>query len=142
MRASLIWNRRHDALLQRVTNLVSGSGPKLVSFKAAGQQCSVPLSPLNPPLLLDAISYPCHLAPLYSVRTYRNSEMSAADLIDTLWQILDRRVDATGSVAKGLADLMESDDKRREILSAWHDFRIEVGSSFFPFRPKLWVFQA
>jgi hypothetical protein len=52
--------------------------------------------------------------------------MSAHDLVDTLWQILDRKVDATGSVINGVADLVESEDKRREILAAWNDFRIEV----------------
>jgi hypothetical protein len=65
---------------------------------------------------------------IFLVRTYHNAEMSATDLIDTLWEILDRRVDATGSIIKGVSDLIESPEKQREILAAWNDFRIEVGN--------------
>lgn len=60
------------------------------------------------------------------MRGYRGSELSAADLVDTLWNMLDNEADVAGPIITGLADLFVS-EKRSQLLSAWQDLRVEVG---------------
>lgn len=60
------------------------------------------------------------------MRGYRGSELSAADLVDTLWNMLVNEADVAGPIITGLADLFVS-EKRSQLLSAWQDLRVEVG---------------
>lgn len=61
-----------------------------------------------------------------AMRSYRHSESAARDLISTVWNILDRNLDGTASVVNLLVDMMDEEDKKRELLSAWNGFKIEV----------------
>ena len=62
------------------------------------------------------------------MRGYRGSELSAGDLVDTLWNMLDNEADVAGPIITGLADLFVS-EKRSQLLSAWQDLRVEVRRS-------------
>lgn len=55
--------------------------------------------------------------------------MSAEDLVDTLWNIFDRKPEVASGIITSVADLLEDADKRRNLLSAWQDLRVEVCSS-------------
>ncbi|KAN0062935.1 hypothetical protein ACQY0O_004756 [Thecaphora frezii] len=59
-----------------------------------------------------------------SVRTYRNGEMPAKDLIDNIHALVGDLDDCV-NVVNGLADLLDDDDKKRHLLAAWNNFRIE-----------------
>lgn len=66
-----------------------------------------------------------------SLRGYRSSESSARDLISTIWTILDQNLDDTASVVNVLVDLLEDDDKKKDLLSSWNGFKIEVRFTLF-----------
>lgn len=68
-----------------------------------------------------------------AVRTYRASEMSAKDLVHTIHSIVGH-LDESAVVVNGLVDLLEEEEKRTDVLSAWNGFRIEVSVSFLPGR--------
>jgi E3 ubiquitin-protein ligase ZNF598 len=61
-----------------------------------------------------------------AIRSYKASESSAKDLISTVWNILDNNVDNTATVVNNLVDLLDDEDKKTELLSAWNGFKIEV----------------
>ena len=69
-----------------------------------------------------------------AMRSYLHSESAARDLISTVWNILDRNLDGTASVVNMLVDMMDDEDKKRELLAAWNGFKIEVRNAcFMPF---------
>ncbi|GAA6009366.1 hypothetical protein JCM10207_003750 [Rhodosporidiobolus poonsookiae] len=74
-----------------------------------------------------------------AVRSYRAGEMSAGDLVDQLFHILDRDVDASAVILTSLSDLFEDASKRQAVLSAWRDLRIEQNQfpSLTPLAPEL-----
>jgi hypothetical protein len=61
-----------------------------------------------------------------AVRSYRNSEMSANDLLDTFWSVFDRKMREMEDAVERLADLIDVAGKKADLLSAWRDFSIEV----------------
>lgn len=61
-----------------------------------------------------------------SIRGFRTSESSARDLISTVWNILDQVLDDTAGVVNAIVDFIEEDEKKRELLSSWNGFKIEV----------------
>ena len=61
-----------------------------------------------------------------AVKGYRQSELAASDLLDQLFTIFERNIDHVGTVAKAVAELMDTDAKRTDLLEAWTDFRFEV----------------
>ena len=64
-----------------------------------------------------------------AMRGYRANESSARDLISTVWNILDHNLDDTASIINAVVDLLEEEEKKRDLLAAWNGFKIEV---FFP----------
>lgn len=64
-----------------------------------------------------------------AVRSYRATESAARDLISTVWSILDRNLDGTASVVNVLVDAIDEEDKKRDLLSAWNGFKLEVRHS-------------
>ena len=64
-----------------------------------------------------------------AIRSYRASESGARDLISTVWNVLDRNLDGTASIVNALVDLVEEDDKKRGLLTAWNGFKVEVRHS-------------
>ncbi|KAI0707806.1 hypothetical protein C8Q76DRAFT_746412 [Earliella scabrosa] len=65
-----------------------------------------------------------------AIRSYRASESAARDLISTVWSILDRNLDGTASVVNALIDVVEEEDKKRDLLSAWNGFKVEQRNQF------------
>ena len=67
-----------------------------------------------------------------AVRQYRNNESGAKDMIDTIFHVLDRDVDATSGVVRELAGLFEGDGeggKQRSVLESLNGFRVEVSAT-------------
>lgn len=61
-----------------------------------------------------------------AVRSYRQGEMSAQDLCEQLYNLLDQRTDEAGSVILAFAELLDDQEKKRSVQLAWRDLRSEV----------------
>ncbi|EJD53218.1 hypothetical protein AURDEDRAFT_81510 [Auricularia subglabra TFB-10046 SS5] len=70
-----------------------------------------------------------------SMRSFRASECSARDVISTLWNVLERELDATGSHVAALVDAFP-DEKRAELLQSWNDFKLEQRREFPDLMPR------
>ena len=66
-----------------------------------------------------------------AMRGYRANESSARDLILTVWNVLDHNLDDTASIINGVVDLLEEEEKKRDLLAAWNGFKIEVRHTSF-----------
>jgi E3 ubiquitin-protein ligase ZNF598 len=62
------------------------------------------------------------------VSSYRHSESTATELIDTLWDIFNVKLDEFGKLINSTADLFDYDakTKRTSLLGAWNDWKIQV----------------
>lgn len=69
-----------------------------------------------------------------AVRQFKNNESSAKDMIDTIFNVLDRDVESTVGVLREVAGLFDDDEKSRAVLEAVNGFRIEV--SHIPLRVR------
>ncbi|KAL9124492.1 MAG: hypothetical protein Q9217_006180 [Psora testacea] len=58
-----------------------------------------------------------------SVSSYRNSTITAAQLIDRFFSLFDVPSSELGKVIKELADVYENEAKRNGLLKAWNDWR-------------------
>jgi hypothetical protein len=47
-------------------------------------------------------------------------------LISTVFTVLNQDLDSSASILNMLVDLLEDEEKRRALLSAWNGFKIEV----------------
>jgi hypothetical protein len=65
-----------------------------------------------------------------AIRGFRASESSARDLISTIWNILDQNLDHTASLVSALVDLLDDEDKKKDLLSSWNGFKIEQRQQF------------
>lgn len=61
-----------------------------------------------------------------SLRSYRNSESTARDLISSIWNVVDQNVDTSATFVNMIVDLLDEEDKKKDLLSAWNGFKIEV----------------
>ncbi len=61
-----------------------------------------------------------------AVRGYRANESAARDLISTVWTITDRNLEGTASIINGVVDLLDEEEKKKDLLQAWNAFKIEV----------------
>jgi len=61
-----------------------------------------------------------------AMRGFRTSESSARDLISTIWNIMDQDMDDTAGVVNAVVDLLEEEDKKKDLLTSWNRFKIEV----------------
>jgi hypothetical protein len=61
-----------------------------------------------------------------AIRGYRANESSARDLILTVWNVLDHNLDDTASIINSVVDLLDEEEKKRDLLAAWNAFKIEV----------------
>lgn len=61
-----------------------------------------------------------------SMRGFRASESSARDLISTIWTILDQNLEDTAGIVNAVVDILEEDDKKKDLLNSWNGFKIEV----------------
>lgn len=60
------------------------------------------------------------------LRSYRNSESSARDLVSSIWNILDQKLDTSATLVNMIVDLLDEEDKKEDLLTAWDSFKIEV----------------
>ena len=70
-----------------------------------------------------------------AVRQFRNNESGAKDMIDTVYNVLDRDAEATMGVIREIADLFDDEtDKEKQVavLEAMNAFRIEVSLTGSP----------
>ncbi|THU81414.1 hypothetical protein K435DRAFT_972354 [Dendrothele bispora CBS 962.96] len=65
-----------------------------------------------------------------ATRSYRASESSARDLISTVWNVLDRQLDHTASIINTFVDLLDDEDKKKDLLSSWNGFEVEQRRQF------------
>ncbi|TBU65357.1 hypothetical protein BD310DRAFT_863934 [Dichomitus squalens] len=65
-----------------------------------------------------------------AIRSYRASESGARDLISTVWNVLDRNLNGTASIVNTLVDLVDEEDKKRDLLTAWNGFKVEQRNQF------------
>lgn len=61
-----------------------------------------------------------------AIRSYRASESGPRDVISTLFEVVDRDLDTTARLISLLVELLDDEDKRRALLSAWNGFKLEV----------------
>lgn len=67
-----------------------------------------------------------------AVRQFRQNESGAKDMLDTIFHVLDRDVEATTGVVREIAGLFDGEgesDKRIAVLEALNGFRAEVRRS-------------
>ncbi|KAI0293559.1 hypothetical protein BC826DRAFT_1104999 [Russula brevipes] len=60
-----------------------------------------------------------------ALRDYTASQSGARDLISTVWNTLDRDLDATASIINLVVDFLEDEEKKTDLLGAWNTFKIE-----------------
>ena len=62
------------------------------------------------------------------VSSFRRGDSTATELIDTLWDIFNTKLDEFGKVITSTADLFDYDakSKRTELLGSWNDWKIQV----------------
>lgn len=67
-----------------------------------------------------------------AVRSYRANESAARDLISTFWNVLDQSMEGTASLVNALVDILDDDEKKNNLLSAWNGFKVEVCAAVKP----------
>lgn len=60
-----------------------------------------------------------------AIRAYRSSESSAKDLVDTFFTVFDQDFENTGKFLSSLVDLLDNEEKKEDLLSAWNAYKIE-----------------
>lgn len=63
-----------------------------------------------------------------SLRSYRSSESTARDLISSIWSVLDQNLDTCATLVNMVVDVLDVEDKKKDLLNAWNGFKIEVCS--------------
>ena len=61
-----------------------------------------------------------------AIRSYRASESSARDLITTIHTILEQDLNGTSTLVGNIADLLEDEEKKKDLLSSLNGFKVEV----------------
>jgi hypothetical protein len=66
-----------------------------------------------------------------ATRGYRLAETTARDLILTIWNVMDQKLEHTASIVNAFVDLVDEEEKKQDILASWKSFEIEVCRSLF-----------
>ena len=61
-----------------------------------------------------------------AIRSFRASESAAQHLITTFYVVLDSNVDRMQTLINPLVDILDSDDKKKDLLETWNGFKLEV----------------
>ena len=61
-----------------------------------------------------------------ATRGYRLAETTARDLILTIWNVMDQKLEHTASIVNAFVDLVDEEEKKQDILVSWKTFEIEV----------------
>ncbi|WWC90552.1 uncharacterized protein L201_005488 [Kwoniella dendrophila CBS 6074] len=68
-----------------------------------------------------------------AVRSYKNNESTAKDMVDTIFHVFDRDLDTTTGIVREISTLFSGDgdgEKERNVLEALNAFRIEQQEQF------------
>ncbi|KAI5124372.1 hypothetical protein M0805_008975 [Coniferiporia weirii] len=65
-----------------------------------------------------------------AIRSFRSNESAARDLITTFYNIVDRDLEATASLIVPLVDILDDEDKKKELLQSFNGFKIEQQQQF------------
>ncbi|KAG8835738.1 Small subunit processome complex component [Serendipita sp. 399] len=65
-----------------------------------------------------------------AIRSYRASESTARDLIHTFYSILDQSLEVTGTFISSLVDLLDSEEKKSNLLAGWQTYKLEQQEQF------------
>jgi len=65
-----------------------------------------------------------------ALRSFNSSESGSRDLISTIWNVLEQNLEGTASVVNSIVDILDDEDKKRELLSAWNGFKVEQRNQF------------
>ncbi|KAF9792169.1 hypothetical protein BJ322DRAFT_17332 [Thelephora terrestris] len=76
----------------------------------------------NPPRAVGAVEL--------SLRSYRGSESTARDLISSIWNVLDHNLDTCATLVNMVVDVLDVEDKKKDLLNAWNGFKIEQRGQF------------
>lgn len=61
-----------------------------------------------------------------SIRSYRATESSARDLITTVYNVLEQDLNKTSTIVGNIADILDDEEKRGDLLSSLNGFKVEV----------------
>jgi hypothetical protein len=87
---------------------------------------------------LHSLSTSSQFQVISSVRSYRGSECSAREMLDTVFNVFDRNLDVMGSVVTKILDVFEdNEEKMTQLLAAWNGIKVEVNSILFSALHKL-----
>ncbi len=63
----------------------------------------------------------------HSIRSFKNNESGAKDMVDTIYSVLERDADATLKIVREIASLMnDNEEKMQAIYSAVNAFKADV----------------
>lgn len=66
------------------------------------------------------------------ISRYRQGQLTASNLVDQFWALFDAKTPELGVLIKELAELFEDEQKRRELLRAWNDWKA-INEDYPPF---------
>lgn len=66
------------------------------------------------------------------ISKYRQGHLTASNLVDRFWALFDAKTPELGVLIKELAELFEDEQKRRELLRAWNDWKA-INEDYPPF---------
>ncbi|KAL4064806.1 hypothetical protein V8B97DRAFT_1875710 [Scleroderma yunnanense] len=65
-----------------------------------------------------------------AIRGYHMNELTARDIISTIWNILDNNLDDTASIINGVVDLLDDEEQKTNLLASWNGFKVEQRQHF------------
>ncbi|KAK7693866.1 hypothetical protein QCA50_003439 [Cerrena zonata] len=133
--------RRREAFGGNLTAEGSGNGTPNLSRQQSRQDVTAS-SDVDPALLERHTAFLARVSSLApnpnnavpavkaAVRSYRANESAARDLISTFWNVLDQSMEGTASLVNALVDILDDDEKKNNLLSAWNGFKVERRNEF------------
>ena len=65
-----------------------------------------------------------------AIQSYRSSESNSRELVDTFYTVLNQDLDATGTFIVSLVDLLDNEEKKSNLLTAWETYILEHRQEF------------
>ena len=47
-------------------------------------------------------------------------------MISSIWNVLDQNLDTSATIVNMIVDLLDEEDKKKDLLTAWNGFKVEV----------------
>ncbi|CAG8465516.1 1191_t:CDS:10 [Ambispora leptoticha] len=101
----------------QITSLKGKNPEQPASSNSINQIMSVSKAPANPPTIDDS-----KLSRFKSLTSaYKKTLIDAKDFINDIWPLFNKSSEIVGKVVSGLADLLDSESSKKDLLSAWED---------------------